>query len=115
MDVLQQTKSLLKKLITDDNSAFYYTDKIKKTLLNKARKSPYEKNKFFHKYYNKLENNNPIYDNETSIIPFYTPFVEQKSDIDRSSALYTAPPEFVQQMLPIFVSFLSLPLIQSIV
>ena len=39
----KQTKNLVKKLLTDANSVFYLAEKINKTLLNKARKSFYEK------------------------------------------------------------------------
>ena len=50
-----------------------------------AKKSPYEKDKVFYKYYFDLENKNALYessdDNSTktksSNIPFYTIFVEQ--------------------------------------
>ena len=39
----KQAKNLFKKLLTDANSVFYSAEKINKTLLNKARKSFYEK------------------------------------------------------------------------
>ena len=40
-------KILFKKLLTDANSVFYSAEKINKTLLNKARKSFFEKDKVF--------------------------------------------------------------------
>ena len=60
--------------------------------MNKGRKPPYEKDKVFYKLFNVVEDKNIIYDdddNEENRLPFYTPFVQQKKDIDRSSALYT--------------------------
>ena len=52
-----------------------------------------------YKYYLDLEDKNVLYESENprTKIPFYTPFVEQRKDIDRSSALYSikAPFELV--------------------
>ena len=49
--------------------------------------SSYKKDKVFYKIYIRLEDQEIIYDDneEKERIPFYTPFVEQKQDIDRSS------------------------------
>ena len=87
----KQVKNLFKRLINDQNSFFYSSDKITRTLLNKGRKSSYEKDKVFYKIYNLIEDKDIIYDFDTDKpkLPFYTPFVEQKKDIDRSSSLYT--------------------------
>ena len=93
----KQLKNLFKKLINDQNSVFYAADKINNALLNKGRRSSYEKDKVFYKIFNAIEDRNIIHeDDDESRIPFYTPFVEQKKDIDRSSALYTvnAPLQF---------------------
>ena len=91
MDEIKQIKKLFKKLIKDKNSIFHLADKINRTLLNKSRTSSYEKDKVFYKIYIRLEDQEIIYDddNEKERIPFYTPFVEQKQDIDRSSTLYS--------------------------
>ena len=43
----KQAKNLFKKLVNDQNSVFFSSDRINKTLLNKARKSHYEKDKVF--------------------------------------------------------------------
>ena len=93
---LKQTKNLFKKLINDPNSVFYSADKISRTLLNKSRKSVYEKDRVFYDIHKSLEDKDVIWENEKTRIPFYTPFVEQKEDIDRSSALYSiiAPMQF---------------------
>ena len=91
MDEIKQIKNLFKKLIKDRNSEFYLADKINRTLLNKSRTSSYEKDKVFYKICIRLEDQEIIYDNdnEKERIPFYTPFVEQKQDINRSSTLYS--------------------------
>ena len=72
-------------------SVFYSSDKIIRTLLNKGRKSSYEKDKVFYKIFNLIEDKDIIYDFDTDKpkLLFYIPFVEQKKDIDRSSLLYS--------------------------
>ena len=56
MDYKQkQVKNLFKKLINDQNSVFYSSDKITRTLLNKGRKSSYQKDKVFYKIFNLIE------------------------------------------------------------
>ena len=80
MDKLKETKKLFKKLIKEEESIFYGAGRITGTLLNKARKLLYEKDKTFYKYYLDLEDKNVLYENENmkARIPFFTPFVEQK-------------------------------------
>ena len=96
MDEQKQLKNLFKKLINDKNRVFYSSDRINKTLLNKGRRSFYEKDKVFYKIFNTIEDRNIIYEDDEDRISFYTPFAEQKKDIDRSSSLYTvnAPLQF---------------------
>ena len=91
MGELKQTKNLFKELIKDEKSIFYVADRITRTLLNKARKSLYKKDKVFYKYYLDLEDKNVLYEsgNTKTKIPFYTLFVEQRKNIDRSSVLYS--------------------------
>ena len=85
MDKLKQTKNLFKKLIKDEKSVFYAADI-----------SLCEKDKVFYKCYLDLEDKNVLYKSEKpkAKIPFYTPFVEQRKDIDRSSALYSIKASF---------------------
>ena len=77
--------------MTVTNSVFYSAEKIDKTLLNKSRKSFYEKDKVFYKLYARIEGQN-IFDDGRVKVPFYNPFLEQKTDIDCSSALYSKGP-----------------------
>ena len=91
---MKQLKNLFKKLTNDEDSVFCSADRINKTLLNKGRKSFYEKDECFYKLFNVVEDKNIIYeddddDDEKDRVPFYTPFIQQKKDIDRSSTLYT--------------------------
>ena len=90
-DEQKQVKNLFKKLINDHNSVFYLSDKITRTLLNKGRKSSDKKDKVFYKIFNLIEGKDVIYDFDTDKpkLLFYTPFLEQKKDIDRSSSLYS--------------------------
>ena len=91
MDKIKKIKNVLKKLIKDKNSIFYSANKINRTLFNKSRTSSYEKDKVFYKIQIRLEDQEIIYDddNEKERILFYTPFIEQKQDTNRSSTLHS--------------------------
>ena len=81
----KQIKNLFKKLVNDQKSVFFSADKINQTLLNKGRKSIYEKDKVFYNLFKKIDDKDVIYDKEEKRIPFYTPFTPQRKDIDRST------------------------------
>ena len=81
-------KSLFRKLINDEKSVFFSTDRINKTLLNKGRKSSYEKDKVFYNLFKNVENKSVIYKENKNRVPFYTPYIPQRKNIDRST-LYT--------------------------
>ena len=104
----------------DEKRVFYAVDRVNKTFLNTARTSFYKKDKIFHRFYLELENKNILYKNDEGtqmIIPFYTPFVKQRKDIDHSSALYSVkvPFELVHAYIADISFFLNLKLIQNIV
>ena len=84
----KQAKNLFKKLTKDENSVFFSSERINKNLLNKGRKSNYEKDKVFYALFKKIEDKDVIYDKEEKRVPVYTPFIPQKKNIDRST-LYT--------------------------
>ena len=118
MDEVKQIKNLFKKLLKDKDSVFYSADKINRTLLSKSRTSSYEKDKVFYKIYIRLEDQEMIYDDndEKERIPFYTPFIEQKQDINRSLTLYSLnnPMQFFHaDVADIRFFFQNLPSIQS--
>ena len=84
----KQMKNLFRKLINDEKSVFFSTDRINKTLLNKGRKSSYEKDKVFYNLFKNVENKSVIYKENENRVPFYTPYIPQRKNIDRST-LYT--------------------------
>ena len=83
----KQLKNLYLKLVQNENSVLFAADQINTRLLNRLKKSSYDKDQVFYKLFKKLENEEK--DIIEPQIPFYTPFIEQRKDIDRSSALYT--------------------------
>ena len=85
----KQLKNLFKRLVENENSVLFAVDKINVRILNKIKKSSYDKDQVFYKLFKKLEDQDDDDDDDEVQIPFYTPFVEQKKDIDRSSALYS--------------------------
>ena len=84
----KQLKNLYNKLIENENSVLFAIDKLNVRILNRLRKSSYDKDQVFYRLFKKLENEEEEEEKEVQI-PFYTPFVEQRKDIDRSSALYS--------------------------
>ena len=72
-------------------------------LLGKDKKSLYKKDKAFYKHYLYLEDKNILYKSEDpkKSVPFYTPFVKQRKDIDRSSALYSIKTHFERMLADI--------------
>ena len=103
MDKLKQTKNLFKKVIKDEKGVFYAVDRINRLLLGKDKKSLYKKDKAFYNHYLYVEDKNILYENEDlkKSVPFYTPFVEQRKDIDRSSALYSIKTHFERMLADI--------------
>ena len=65
-------------------------------MLNKGRRSSYKKDNVFYRIFSLIEQKDVIYDDNDNKnkprIPFYTPFVVQKKDIDRSSSLLVDAP-----------------------
>ena len=53
--------------------------------MNKGRKSNYDKDKVFYNLFSKIEDKNVIYEEKKDRLPFYTPFIPQKKNIDRST------------------------------
>ena len=79
----RRKKNLYNALKTDEQSVFFASEKITKQLVKKAKKSNYEKDKVFVTFYNNLGNVN--IQAEEVVVPAYVPFVEKRSDIDRST------------------------------
>ena len=70
---------LFRNLQKDPRSVFYSVGNLSKSILNKATKSVYEKDKVFVNLYNQLEDKN-FYQNNN--LPLVTPFVNKKSNVD---------------------------------
>ena len=81
----KQMKNLFQKLINDEKSVFFSSDRLTKTLLNKGRKSSYEKDKVFYSLFKNVEDKNIIYDKNEERVPFFIPpmFHKRKILIDR--------------------------------
>ena len=75
-------QNLLRNLQEDPKSIFYAIENLSRTILNKARKSTYDKDKVFVNLYNQLEDKN-FYQNDN--LPLVTPFVNKRSNIDHST------------------------------
>ena len=70
-----QKQNLLKTLQNDPKSVFYSVGSLSKAIINKAKKSVYNKDKVFVNLYEKLEDKN-FHNKET--VSLVTPFVEKK-------------------------------------
>ena len=75
-------QTLFRNLQKDQRSVFYSVGNLSKSILNKANKSIYEKDKVFVNLYNQLEDKN-FYQNDN--LPLVTPFVNKKSNVDHST------------------------------
>ena len=86
MEELKRTKNFYKSLQNDEESVFYASEKVTNTLIKKAKKSAYAKDKVFLGLFKQLEAADVNIELEDDpIIPTFTPFVEQKKYIDRST------------------------------
>ena len=77
-----RTQNLFKNLQKDPKSIFYSIGNFSRPILNKARKSTYDKDKIFVNLYNQLEDRN-FYQNNN--LPLVMPFVNKRSNIDHST------------------------------
>ena len=79
----KQARNLFKALQNDPKSAFYLETTITKKILKKLEKSKYPKDQVFKNIYNELDEKelSPTRD----VIPLRTPFIEQRTEIDRST------------------------------
>ena len=79
----KQAQNLFKVLQKDPKSAFYLETTITKKILKKLDKSKYAKDQVFKNIYNELDEKE--LSPQKDAIPLRTPFVEQKTEIDRST------------------------------
>ena len=77
----KKANNLLKHLTKDEKSVFYAIDVINQNIINKARKSVYLKDRVFVNIFKNLKDKKF----ELYKAPLTTPFVEEKSNVDRST------------------------------
>ena len=82
-------QNLFRNLQKDPKSIFYSIENLSRTILNKARKSTYDKDKVFVNLYKQLEDKN-FYRNDN--LPLVTPFVNKRSNIDHSTLYSISKP-----------------------
>ena len=82
-------QNLFKNLQKDPRSIFYSIGNLSRSILNKARKSTYDKDKVFVNLYNQLEDKN-FYQNNN--LPLVVPFVNKRSNIDHSTLYSISKP-----------------------
>ena len=82
-------QNLFRNLQKDPKSIFYAIESLSRTILNKARKSAYDKDKVFVNLYDQLEDKN-FYQNDN--VPLVTPFVNKRSNIDHATLYSISKP-----------------------
>ena len=82
-------QNLFKNLPKDPRSMFYSIGNFSRSILNKARKSTYDKEKVFVNLYNQLEDKN-FYQNNN--LPLVTPFVNKRRNIGPSTLYSISKP-----------------------
>ena len=79
----RRVQNLFRTLQNDAKSIFHKTNKLSKTILNKVKKTNYDKNKVFVNLYEQLEDKFFLKKDEN--LPLITPFVDKKTNIDHST------------------------------
>ena len=77
----ERMQNLFWHLQNDSKSVFYITTRLNKSILKKAKKAVYDNDKVFVNLYEQLEDKD-FYKNENSLV---TPFVDKRTNIDRST------------------------------
>ena len=77
----KKANNLLRYLIKNEQSIFYAIDRINQNVINRAKRSNYLKDRVFVSIYSKLKDKKLNFFKN----PVITPFVEQKSNVDRST------------------------------
>ena len=84
-----RVENLFRNLQKDPTSVFYSIGNLSKSIVNKANKSVYKKNKVFVNLYKQLEDKNFYQKNN---LPLATPFFSQKSNVDHSTLYSISKP-----------------------
>ena len=78
----ERLKNLYKILKQDEESVLFANDQLTKQLIKKVKRSRYEKDSVFINLYDKVKDVNI---EEENTVPIFTPFVESKRNIDKST------------------------------
>ena len=78
----KRTINLYNVLKKDEESVLFASERLNKQLIKKIKRSKYNKDIIFLRLYNQIKNVNL---DEKEQIPTFTPFVENKKDIDKST------------------------------
>ena len=90
-EIIKRTENLFNALQKNTNSIFYLAgNTITKTLINKASKSVFEKDRLFVDLYKQLEDKTKF--KNTDLLPITTPFYESKSNVDHSTLFSISKP-----------------------
>ena len=89
-EINNRIQNLFRNLQKDPKSIFYSVLNLSTALLNKVRKSTYTKENVFVNFYNQLEDKNFYQKNNN--LPLVTPFVNKRSNVDRSTLYSTKKP-----------------------
>ena len=90
-ELVQRTENLFNNLQKNTNSIFYLAgNAITKTLINKASKSVFEKDRVFVNLYKQLEDKKKF--KKSDSLPITTPFYDFKSNVDHSTLFSISKP-----------------------
>ena len=85
----KRIQNLFRTIQKDPKSVFYSISNLSRSILNKAKKSTYAKDNVFVNLYNQLEDKNFYQKNN---LPLVTPFVNERTNIDRSTLYSISKP-----------------------
>ena len=86
---INSIQNLFRNLQKDPKNIFYAIENLSRTILNKARKSAFDKDKVFVNLYNQLKDKN-LYENNN--LRLVLPFVNKRSNIDHSTLYSISKP-----------------------
>ena len=89
-EINRRINNLFNNLQKNPKSIFYLIGNVSKTVLNKASKSFYEKDKVFVNLYKQLEDKN--FKPKKDVLPVATPFNDFKSNVDHSTLFSIGKP-----------------------
>ena len=90
-EIVKRTENLFNSLQKNTNSIFYLAgNTITKTLINKASRSVFEKDRLFVDLYKQIEDKKKF--KNSDLLPITTPFYESKSNVDHSTLFSISKP-----------------------